>query len=166
MRTLTQILACSAALGIALSSPSLAQDEPEGRRLAQLAFKSVDAFDRGFIDHGQFSQFGGDVFTSMDTNENNKLTLDEFLSWGFGMEQVAEEAGRAEAYETALRVVYAFWDRNGDGSISITEHKHALLDDFRRADVDNDAFLSEEEFLLGFSINVAARSAINPAPVE
>lgn len=151
----------------ALAAPAgaLAQSS-EGRDLAKLAFQSVDQADRGYIDQGEFTTFGGDVYFSMDSNENNKLSHSEFLAWGFGMEMVAEEAGRADAYETAMRVVFAFWDRNGDNEISRTEHRQSLLADFRRADTDNDAVLTEEEFLLGFSVNVAARAAINPPPAE
>lgn len=151
----------------ALAAPvgALAQSS-EGRDLAKLAFQSLDTAERGFIDQGEFTTFGGDVFVSMDHNEDKKLSLGEFLSWGFGMEQVAEDAGRAEAYETAMRVVFAFWDRNGDNQITRTEHRQSLLADFRRADADNDAVLTEEEFLLGFSVNVAARAAINPPPAE
>jgi len=151
----------------ALAAPvgTLAQTS-EGRDLAKLAFQSVDRAERGYIDQGEFTNFGGDVFVSMDHDQDNRLSLGEFLSWGFGMEQVAEDAGRAAAYETALRVVFAFWDRDGDNEITRTEHRQSLLADFRRADADNDAVLTEEEFLLGFSINVAARAAINPPPAE
>ncbi len=151
----------------ALAAPTAALAQTsEGRDLARLAFTSVDQADRGYIDQGEFTTFGSDVFVSMDYNGNDRLSLGEFLTWGFGMEQVAEEAGRAEAYETAMRVVFAFWDRNGDNEITRTEHRQSLLTDFRRADTNNDAVLTEEEFLLGFSVNVAARAAINPPPAE
>lgn len=150
-----------------LAAPAVATAQSsEGRDLAKLAFQSVDKTERGYIDQGEFTTFGGDVFVSMDYDANNKLSLGEFLSWGFGMEQVAEDAGRAAAYETAMRVVFAFWDRDGDNQITRTEHRQSLLADFRRADADNDAVLTEEEFLLGFSVNVAARAAINPPPAE
>ncbi len=154
-------------LTAALAVPALASAQTsEGRDLAKLAFKSVDQDERGYIDQGEYTNFGGDVFVSMDYDENNRISLDEFLSWGFGMEQIAEEAGRAEAYETAMRVVFAFWDRNGDTEISKTEYRQSLSADFRRADFNNDAVLSEEEFLSGFSINIAARAAINPPPAK
>ena len=138
----------------------------EGRDLARLAFKSVDQDERGFIDQGEYTNFAGDVFVSMDYDENSKLSLDEFLSWGFGLEQVAEKAGRADAFETAMRVVFAFWDRDGDTQITKTEFRQSIAADFRRADFNNDAVLSEEEFLSGFSINIAARAAINPPPAK
>ena len=49
---------------------------------------------------------------------------------------------------------------------SKTEYRQSLSADFRRADFNNDAVLTEEEFLSGFSINVAARAAINPPPAK
>lgn len=150
---------------LALPAATLAEDN-EGRRLAELAFQSVDGTDRGFIDQGEFTNFGGDVFVSMDADESKSLSLNEYLSWGYGMELVAEDAGRAEAYETAMRVVFAFWDRDGDGEITRTEHRKSLMADFRRADLDDDAILTKEEFTTGFSVLVAARAAINPPPAN
>ncbi len=162
---LKQLTTCFLITALTTQTAAYAQESP-GRDLAKLAFSSVDSAERGYIDLGEFSAFGADVFFSMDYDENNKLSLDEFLSWDFGMSQVAEDAGRAEAYETALRVVFAFWDRNGDNQISKTEHRQSLVADFNRADTDNNAVLSEAEFLGGFSVNVAARAAINPPPAE
>ena len=147
--------------------PAAAQTQSgEGYNLTKLSFQSVDGAARGYIDLGAYSRFGGDVFYSMDADENGALSLGEFLSWGFGMDQVAEAAGRVEAYETALRVVFAFWDLNGDNAITRTEHRKALDADFRRADANNDAVLSEAEFMSGFTVNVAMRAAINPPPAN
>ena len=163
MRTLHTTFTLIALLAVPVDS--IAQTS-EGRDLAKLAFASVDQAGRGYIDQGEYTSFGNDVFVSMDSDENNTLSLGEFLSWGFGMEQVAEEAGRAEAYETAMRVVFAFWDRDGDNKIDLTEYRRSLDADFRRVDANSDAVLTEEEFLLGFSINIASRAAINPPPAE
>ncbi|WP_050761430.1 hypothetical protein [Jannaschia sp. CCS1] len=146
-------------------APAFAQ-EGEGRRLSELAFQSLDRAQRGFVDQGEFVSFGSDVFFSIDNDADGAMTLAEFMDWGFGMEQVAEAADRTNAYETALRVVFAFWDLNGDGSISQTEHRQSLMTDFRRADFDHDALLTEEEFLHGFSLLIAVRAAIDPTPVE
>ena len=141
-------------------------EETPGYQLAKTAFASIDRADRGFIDHGEYSGYGNDVFVSMDSDENNKLSLAEFLSWDYGMRPIAQEHGREDAYETALRVVFAFWDRDGDGQITPREQRLSLDADFRRADADNDALLTEDEFLLGFTVMIALRAAIDPAPVE
>lgn len=160
-------LAVAGTIAAAIAMPtSIAAQESEGRRLALLAFDSFDTSDRGYIDQGQFINFGSDVFVSMDSNDDTKLSLSEFLGWDYGMSLLAQEKGREAAYETALRVVFAFWDRNGDNSISKTEHRQSLNMDFRRADADNNAVLTEDEFTSGFSVMVALRAAINPVPAE
>ena len=147
-------------------TPAISQEKTEGRMLAELAFDSVDTAGRNFIDMGEFSEFGMSVFAGMDYDDNEKLTLKEFLSWDIGMKPIAEQAGREEAYETALRVVFAFWDRNGDNLISKTEQRQSMSSDFQRADTDNNAVLTKEEFTTGYSVIVAMRAAINPAPIQ
>ena len=161
----SSLIKCILIAAIAVPAAAVAQTG-EGRNLAKLAFKSVDSAERGFIDQAEFINFGGDIFYSMDYDDNDMLSLKEFLSWGFGLEQVAAAAGRADAFDTAMRVVFAFWDLNGNGQINRTEYRRSLNTDFHRADANNDAVLSEEEFLSGFSVNVAARAAINPPPAE
>jgi len=166
-RTIMKLSYISLALVAAISLPSsLTAQETEGRRLALLAFNSIDSAERGFINQGEFTNFGSNVFYSMDYNDDDKLTLGEFLSWDFGMRELAQDVGREAGYDTAMRVVFSFWDRNGDNEISRTEHRQSVIVDFARADIDNDAIITEEEFTLGFSIMVALRAAINPAPVE
>ncbi|MEL6465283.1 MAG: hypothetical protein AAFQ58_09970 [Pseudomonadota bacterium] len=108
MRGTAKILTSSLIAATLSAAPLFAQEDGEGRRLAQMAFASLDGANRGFIDQGEFSNFGGDVFVSMDGDGDNNLSLSEFLSWDYGMEPLAREAGREDAYETALRVVYAF----------------------------------------------------------
>lgn len=165
MCTETRFIACSQAAAMTISTQAAAQDR-EGHRLSEPAFASVDSADRRFVDMGEFSNFGEDVFISMDSDDSGDISLAEFLIWDYGMRQVAEEAGREDACETALRAVFARRGRDGDTLISRTEHRKTLLFDFQRADTDNNAVLSEEEFLAGFSVMVALRAAINPVAVQ
>lgn len=146
-----------------LATPmAIAAGENEGRRLAKLAFASVDSADRGFIDMGEFTNFGTDVFVSMDSDDSGKISLEEYLAWDYGMASVAEDRDRVDAYETALRIVFAFRDRDGNGEISKTEHRQSMKFDFQRADLNGDAILTEREFLDGFPVMVALRAALDP----
>ncbi|MEM8540254.1 MAG: signal transduction protein [Pseudomonadota bacterium] len=156
-------LACAALM---FTSSALAEEKTEGRLLAELAFDSVDSAGRDFIDMGEFIDFGMSVFAGMDYDDNDKITLREFMDWDIGMQPIAEQAGRADAYDTALRVVFAFWDRDGDKEISKTDYRRSMSLDFQRADFDNNAILTKDEFTGGFSLIIAMRAAINPAPVE
>jgi len=54
----------------------------------------------------------------------------------------------------------ANWDHNADGKIDRREFHKSMVWDFRRADVNDDAFLTQEEFLRGYVVNVAYRAAI------
>lgn len=146
-------------LGVA---PVFAQSNNDGRMLAELTFESVDENANGFIDMGESHDFGINVFASMDGDDNAMLTEAEFINWGYGFHNVAIDREKEMAYRTALRVVFAFWDRDHDGEISRTEQRLAANNDFRRADLNNDALLSKEEFFGGFSVMVATRIALAP----
>ena len=161
MKTLALAIAA-----LMIATPAISQEKTEGRLLAELAFDSVDSAGREFIDMGEFFDFGMSVFAGMDYDDNAKITLKEFMGWDIGMQPIAEKAGRGAAYETALRVVFAFWDRNGDSEISKTEYRKAMTIDFQRADTDNNAILTKQEFTTGYSVMAALRAAINPVPVQ
>ena len=163
MKTFAFTFAAAAALS--LPSHLLAQDG-DGRRLAELAFTHVAGSDRGWVDQGGFLETGGHVFAAMDYDGDLKLTLGEFLFFDAGMRDLAEKADRLDAHETAMRVVFAFWDRDGNGLVSRSEHRRSLNSDFQRADINDDARLELEEFINGFTIMIALRAAINPVPVE
>ncbi len=164
---LAQACALSIMVSATVTLPTAASSqETPGLQLARQAFASIDTADRGFIDQGEFANYGSDVFVSMDADDDSKLSLSEFLSWDYGMRPLAAEQGREAAYETALRVVFAFWDRDGDGKISEREQRLSLDADFQRADEDKDALLTEDEFVLGFTVMMALRAAINPAPAD
>ena len=81
----------AAALSLACVTAASAQEASPGRDLAITAFKSLDQGGRGYLDMGQVSNFGGDVFISMDADESGAVNLDEFMVWDLGMRQFAEE---------------------------------------------------------------------------
>lgn len=149
-------------LSMMVSAPALAQQVPEGRALAELSFDSVDAAGKGYLDQGDMEAARRDIFSSMDADNSNTLELSEFLQWSFGFQNIAEDEKKLLAYQTALKVVYSFWDRNGDGKITGTEHRKSVIDDFNRADLNNNAILEKNEFIGGFSVLVAIRAALKP----
>lgn len=144
-------------LTLAIPGVALAQD---GKELAELVFEGIDTAGRGYVDMGEFTNFGGDVFYSMDQDEDGTVSLDEFLDWSFGDGVIAEEKDRTLAYDVALRVVFAFWDRNGDGELTRTEHRKSLATDFQRADLDDTMTVDKDAFMIGVSTNIALRAAL------
>lgn len=143
--------------------PLLAQDAgSEGRVVGETLFATIDTSNRGTIHAGDLEAFRDAVFAGMDTNGDRRVPYAEFVAWDPGFARVAEAAGRLDHYTTASRVVFAFWDRDGNGEMSESEMRFAMTHDFRRADLDNDTVLSLDEFLTGFPIMVAMRAAIRP----
>ncbi len=150
------------ALILLLSSfitPVVASDEI--RELDELAFTSTDMNENGFLSISEMQEQGRNIFVSMDADENENLTYEEFMSWGFGKQLIAEEAGREQAYKTALRITFDIWDRNKDGEVSALEHRQGISLDAFRSDLDLDGRLSKQEFIGSFVINVALNAALN-----
>lgn len=152
------IVACSLFV-----APSIAnQTKTEGRQIAELTFASIDRNGQGFIHQGDLEVFRSDVFASMDENENNELSFEEFSAWDPGFSALAAKENKIEAYVTATKIMFSVWDRDADGTITEPEMRFAMGADFRRADINDDAILSEKEFLTNFTIIVAMRAAIRP----
>lgn len=148
---------------VALCGPVLAgEPDTPGRIVAETTFASIDANDKGYIHLGDMEQFRASVFAGMDFDDSGTVTYDEFASWDPGFGFVAADAGSPEAYTTATRIVFSFWDRDGDDALTESEMRFAVNSDFRRADINDDATLTEDEFLRGFGIIVAFRAAIRP----
>lgn len=147
----------------AITIPVLADShKTEGRMLSELTFSSIDRHSNGYIHQGDLEEFRDSVFAGMDSDDNNSITYQEFRSWDPGFSYLADERSKLDTYDTAIRVVFAFWDRDADGEISTSEMRHAMSADFRRADLNDDAVLSEDEFLNGFTIIVAIKAAFRP----
>ncbi|TDT75649.1 hypothetical protein BDE40_2382 [Litoreibacter halocynthiae] len=155
-------LTTTCALLLALSGPALAQSKVNtpGRDLAELVFGSIEEHPKGAIDMGEFVNFGRDIFVSMDSDESGSVSREEFTAWDFGFNFIAADSGQERAYETAQSIIFAIWDHDADGEIERREYHKSMVWDFRRADVDDDAFLTQDEFLSGYIINVAYRAAI------
>ena len=145
-------------IGVVMTTSAYA--EPEGRRLATLAFKSTDENSDGYASLEEHIRQGENIFISMDADDNGVLSWTEFSSWGFGMQDVAEESDREQAYETARKVVFDLWDRSDDWQITPAEQRRGMTADFFQADEDRDGRLSEIEMLKHSIINVTLRSAL------
>ena len=96
---------------------SAVSSETEGRRLATLAFLGVDE-NMTIMRALKSNSTKRKISLSSWTDDNGNLTWQEFSTWGFGMEDVAVETGREQAYETARKVVFDLWDRSDDWILS------------------------------------------------
>ena len=134
----------------------------EGRLIGEAIFDTVDRSQKGLVHMGDMEAYRDDVFISMDENDDGKVNYAEFSQWDPGFIYVAEQVGRKDAYVTASKIVFSFWDKNGDGEMTVREMRLAMIADLKRADQNDDAVLTKEEFISGFPIIVAMRAAIRP----
>ena len=156
-------LVMAAALGLSGVDAAFADNhKTEGRLTSEITFSAIDRHSNGYIHQGDLEAFRSDVFSSMDYDDDKRLSYEEFAAWDPGFSLLAEEKGKSDAYVTATKIVFAFWDRDADGEITESEMRHAMIADFRRADIDDNAVLTEDEFLRGFTIIVAMKAAIRP----
>ncbi len=157
-----KMLTTTCALILASSGAALSQSDEmtPGRELAEIIFGSMEINPNNGADMGEFVSFGSDIFVSMDYDDSGSVDLREFTDWDFGFNFIAEDEGQQRAYETAQKIVFAVWDHDGDGEIALREYHKSMVSDFRRADTDDNAFLTRDEFLKGYVINVAYRAAL------
>lgn len=159
MKTVSLALALSL---IGAASPALAAENTLGRDVAVTAFNAMDEEGKGHVHMGDMEKFRQGVFLGMDYDNDDRVDFEEFSAWDIGFEEAAVEEGKPEAIITARRILFAMWDRNGDGHLTQSEHRFALSQDFRRADIDGDSVLDENEYLIGYSVNLVMRAAIRP----
>lgn len=150
------------ALSLIISTTAIAEQKTKGRALAELSFDAMDGSEKGYLHLGDMEEGRANIFASMDADENDNLTLEEFLAWDYGYAAIAKDSNKQIAYRTALKVVFNLWDRNADGQITQTEHRKAIVRDFNRADINHDGVLDKGEFILGLSVLVAIRAALKP----
>ncbi|UWR42389.1 signal transduction protein [Phaeobacter inhibens] len=157
--TLALLLTLIAPVAAPLAAQST--ETTPGQELSDLIFGSIGDGSTAEIDMGQFVDFGRSIFTSIDSNEDGAIAQGEFIEWDFGFEFIADEKGRQQAFQAARNILFANWDRNSDGTIDLREYHRAMAWDYRRADTNDDAFLSREEFLRGYTVIKTYRAALS-----
>jgi hypothetical protein len=132
--------------------------------LAHLQFRDIDADHDGLATADEFTAYSDLVLVSMDSDGSGDLREQEFTSWGFGMQNLADAAGTRQGYDTALRVIFDYWDRDNDAAISAAELSDASMSSFAHADTGGDAMLDEAEFRDNVLLNIALRTALTGSP--
>ena len=132
--------------------------------LAHLQFGDIDTDDDGLATADEFTAYSDFVMISMDSDRSGDLSEQEFTSWGFGMQNLADAAGTRLGYDTALRLIFDYLDHDNDAAISADELSEASMNSFAYADTSGDVMLDEAEFRDNFLLNIALRTALTAAP--
>ena len=156
--TISRILALLASVAWLGIGQAAAEDL---RDVDALTFRSFDLNNDGKISRREHIRFSDLASLSMDANNDETLSIEEFLMWGIGYAHFGIQAGKTAAVEEAKRQVYGSCDLNKDGKLHGDEFSVCSLYDFYRADLDRDGALNQAEFIQEFRIIVALRAPLH-----
>lgn len=148
-----------AACLLALPVAAQAQDTDAGA-LAHGVFEIADDDGDGQLTLEEMHGYDADVVLSMDLDESGAVELEEFLGWGFGFGEIAEDRGRSESYQTAGRILFSIMDYNGDGGVTLDEMNGFQSAAMGYSDQDESGGLSADEFHAHHFANIAVRTAL------
>lgn len=137
-----------------------ATDPYAGVEVLRGLFASYDFNRDGWISARELNVFTELTFVSMDTDESDRISREEFMTWDPGFASLARERGKVQAFDAAKNGVFESRDRGRDGSLDATEVSVNGAHDFVIADKDRDGSLSPGEFALGFPILAALARAL------
>ena len=158
MRNLTT----TSALILALPMAAMAQSEAPnlGRELAELIYGSIEDNPEGAADMGEFVNFGRDIFVSMDHNESGSVDFSEFTDWDLdstsSQKMRVSNAPTRPHKKSSLRSGIVMQTAQSAG-VSITLRWSPTSGALTPTMM---LFLTREEFLSGYLVNLAYRAAI------
>jgi Ca2+-binding EF-hand superfamily protein len=128
-------LAAGAALAVAL---------PGAAEAVVRDFDTADSNNDGRISSSEHETFAKSVFNRVDTNHDDKITLEE-VNAAAGI--ISGHNPDAQQLNAAYRI--RMHDTNGDGVISKTEFLAAAVARFRAMDANSNGELTPQEFASG-----------------
>lgn len=144
MKILAIVLAAS------MSFPTASFAWETRRELSKITFESTDTTGNGALDYGEIVAMSESIGLSMDADENNEISREEFMEWDFGFAFLAENEGDGSQYVSVKNIIFALWDLNSNDAITPREMRLATRWSFERADTDRNGLLSENEYLEGW----------------
>ena len=137
-----------------------AEQEPRGKVLATEYFAAMDTNSDSHLSVSEYIQQKKQEFASMDGDDNRILSWDEFKSFSFGMETIAQEKRRMAGYKVARRILFDLMDRDNNWWLTEREQENGFIRDHMLADENDDGLLSESEFLWNSMYSITLRSAL------
>ena len=150
-----------AAASLPFSAASAADyRESRGKVLATEYFAAMDTNGDNHLSVSEYIRQKQQEFVSMDADDNRILSWDEFKSFSFGMETIAQEKRRMAGYKVARRVLFDLMDRDNNWWLTEREQENGFIRDHMLADENDDGLLSESEFLWNSMYSITLRSAL------
>lgn len=156
------LLLSTTALLCLFSAPAFAQDA-ELDLVNKTAFQSVDANQNGLLSRREVEHFRELVMLSMDVNDDDIVTLAEYMAWDMGWVPLAKNRGQMAKLRKARVEVFNAWDSNGDGSLSASEQNLSQANDFYVASNRSGKPMDLEGFSKELRIIAAMNQAVSGA---
>ena len=134
-----------------LAAPSSVMAWEMGQELSNVVYSSIDASGNGALDFGEVTEMAESIAVSADSDDNEQISLAEFMAWDFGFAYLAEKEGGGDAFQIVKRVMFAVVDLDDDDTIDEREWRLNTRWNFERADLDANGLLTEREFLNGWT---------------
>jgi Ca2+-binding EF-hand superfamily protein len=111
---------------------------------AETKFESMDTNNDGKISQDEFTAASSRMFDKMDTNKDGKVTAAEMTAAHQQITGKKAEKGELNATDKIKK-----FDTNGDGVLSADEHEAASRTMFEKMDTDHDGHLTKAELKAG-----------------
>jgi Ca2+-binding EF-hand superfamily protein len=130
--------------GVQTPSTQGSQPIPQGGdRTVQAPFDTIDANKDGKVNSEEGNRIPGFDFSRADTNGDGSLTRQEYSA---AMATSTPREGAVESGDRTVRVTFDTADKNKDGKINREEANEIPGFNFSKADVDDSASVSPQEF--------------------
>lgn len=124
-------------------------------------FRTVDGDGNGRATQPEINMFREQLFAAMDVDRSGDVDRAEFTAVDFGESYVAAMNGREGEVHDVLMLFFEQGDADGNGALTMDEHRRAFFMDWRMADGNGDLTLSEAEFTTMLPIIEALREVLD-----
>jgi Ca2+-binding EF-hand superfamily protein len=119
------------ALLAAGASPALAQSDAQ--HILEAVFQSFDENHDGYVSTAEANRFIDKTFHDMDPKHTGRITPQAWMSFSFGLADLAADQGRSDAYDRAKAEIFKRWDVRGDHVLTLEDYRAGVLGDARKA---------------------------------
>ncbi len=149
MTTFTKALSTTAAIAliagaVAFSGAANAGSHGGGQKMMK-RFGMIDTNGDKKITPDEVMEWRGSVFASMDADDDNELTMEEFMAVSMGDGQ-GKNPEKKKMKQEKKRAKFKPMDTDGSGKVSEAEWTAAGKAGFAKADTDGDGAMSFNEF--------------------
>ncbi|PPD44156.1 MAG: hypothetical protein CTY15_07900 [Methylocystis sp.] len=127
-----KLAAAALALGFTFSvAPARAQSD--AAHVLDAVFYGFDEDHDGVITGAEANRFIDKTFSELDRGKTGKISPQAWMSFSFGLADVAADQGRSDAYDRAKAKIFKRWDRAKSGALTLEDYRAGVLGDARKA---------------------------------